>query len=628
MKKRIAAIFFFTLLNVCSFAQTYQLPNGGFETWDGTGTNDEPSFWNSFPSAVCDLSGFAALGCNSATATRHQKSTDTRPGSIGSYSCRLYATSVLGIIANGTITTGQIRIGSTTPTSSENYNITRATNSNFNQKINAKPDSIVFWAKFLCPSETQFARMNAIIHDNYDYRDPETSNPSASQHVVGNAVINFTRANQNWKRYAVPFNYNFPANNPQYILLTFTSNMVQGVGSTSDQIFIDDVELVYNTNLNAILVDGTLITGFNPDINEYTIDYNCGSSPVFSAQASSSNAIANITQANGTNTCVIEVNNGNQVKTYTIHINYSNFTNFYDEICQGKTYNNNGFELGIQNTAGTFVHNKLVYSSEFCDSINALHLTVHPTFKNDTNYIMICEIGGYNFYGDVLTEPGIYDTTLISQHGCDSIITLELSVGDFYRSYINASICKGETYSQNGFNLSTSATDTLFYTATNGCDSIVILNLAVNPTYTTELFDTISRGTIYSKNSFEIFATNISGDFIFTNTFETVFGCDSVLNLHLNILAEPEDSTEISSTDFGFMLYPNPASEEITLISENHIDKTLDFIIYDIFGKIVFRGVINKDETNIEIETFAPGIYFVKIFANIEKGNSMKFLKN
>ena len=76
------------------------------------------------------------------------------------------------------------------------------------------------------------------------------------------------------------------------------------------------------------------------------------------------------------------------------------------------------------------------------------------------------------------------------------------------------------------------------------------------------------------------------------------------------------------------MLYPNPASEEITLISENHIDKTLDFIIYDIFGKIVFRGVINKDETNIEIETFAPGIYFVKIFANIEKGNSMKFLKN
>ncbi len=627
MKKIIVTISILMIISVCSFAQTYQLPNGGFETWDGTGSNDEPSFWNSFPSAVCDLTGFAALGCNSATATRHQKSTDIRPGSTGSYSCKLYATSVLGIIANGTITTGQIRIGNTTPSSPENYNITRTLNPNFKQRLNAKPDSIVFWAKFLCPSETQCARMHAIIHDNYDYLDPETADPSAPEHVVGKAVVNFTRANQNWKRYSIPFNYNYPASTPYYILLTFTTNMEQGVGSTSDQVFIDDVELVYNANLNSILVDGTLINGFNANTNEYTINYNCGSSPTFSAQATSPNAIVNITQPNGTNSSIIQVSNGDQVKTYTVYINYANYRNIYDEICQGEVYNNYGFELGIQNTAGTFVHTELVYSSEFCDSMIALHLTVNPRFENDTNYIMICETGEYHFYGNILTEPGIYDTTLISQHGCDSIITLELSVGDFYRSYINASICEGETYSENGFSLSTSGTDTLFYTATNECDSLVILNLSINPTYLTELFDTITQGVLYSENGFEVFATNIPGDFFFTNTLETIFGCDSVLILHLNIIAEPKDSTEINSTDFGFMLYPNPASEEITVKSEKHIDKTLDFIIYDIFGKIVFSGVINKDETNIGIEDFAPGIYFIKIFAISEKGNSMKFLK-
>ncbi|MDD2636105.1 MAG: T9SS type A sorting domain-containing protein [Bacteroidales bacterium] len=628
MRKTVAAIFFFTsIISVFSFAQTYQLPNGGFEIWDGSGTNDEPSFWNSFPTAACDLTGLAALGCNSATATRHQKSTDIRPGSPDNYSCKIYASSVLGIIANGTITTGQIRIGSTTPSSPENYNITKTIDPNFKQHLHAKPDSIVFWAKFVCPSETQYARMNAVIHDNYNYLDPSESDPNASHHVVGQAVLNFTRGNQDWKRYSIPFDYNYPASTPYYILLTFTTNMLQGVGSTSDQIFIDDVELIYNTNLEAILVDGVLIDDFNPNSANHYIDYNCGASPTISAQASNPNAIVNITQANGTNTCEIEVSNGDQTRIYTIHINYSNYSNIYDEICKGETYNNNGFELGIQNTAGTFVHTELFYSSEFCDSLIALHLTVHPTFETDTNYIMICETGEYNFFGNIITEAGIYDTTLISQHGCDSTITLELSVGDFYRSYINASICNGETYSENGFNLSTSGTDTLFYIATNSCDSIVILNLTVNPSYTTEIFDTISQGAVYSENGFEIFATNISGDFFFTYTLETVVGCDSVLNLHLNIIAEPEDSTETNSTDFGFMLYPNPASDEITVKSEKHIDKALDFIIYDIFGKIIYSGVINKDETNIGIEDFAPGIYFIKIFANSDKRNSIKFLK-
>ncbi|MDD4149399.1 MAG: T9SS type A sorting domain-containing protein [Bacteroidales bacterium] len=628
MKKTVTAIFFFILLiSVCSFAQTYQLPNGGFENWDGTGVNDEPSFWNGFPSAACDLTGFAALGCSAATTTRHQKSSDTRPNSSGSYSCKLFANSVLGIIANGTLTTGQIRIGSTTAASAENYNITRTSNSSFKQNINAKPDSIVFWAKFLCPSETQCARMNAIIHDNYNYLDPDISDPSASQHIVGRSVINFTRANQNWKRYSVPFNYIYTASTPYFILITFTTNMVQGVGSTSDQLYIDDIELIYNTNLTEILVDGTLINGFNPNIYNYTINYECGSTPTFSAQASNPNANVNITQPNGSNPGVIEVINGDKNRLYTININYVNQTYFYDEICQGNIYRNNGFELETQNIAGIFEHANIVYSSEFCDSMNVLRLTVNPTFQNDTNYIMICETGEYNFYGNLLTEPGIYDTTLISQHGCDSTITLELSVGDYYRSYINASICKGETYSENGFNLSTSGTDSLFYTAANGCDSLVILNLSTNPTFITELFDTIPQGTTYAENNFEIFATNIPGEFVFTSTLETIFGCDSILNLHLNIIAELDDSTQQSSTDFGFTLYPNPASEEITIKAENHIDITLDFIIYDTFGKIIFSGIINKDETHINIKNLAYGIYFVKIFANIESGNSMKFIK-
>src|SRR5690554_1698101 len=139
MNKIILFVFLSVFCSLALFPQTYQLPNGGFEQWDDSSSDSEPepSSWNAFPSAKCDLSGIAFLGCVTATETRHAKSTDTRPGSAGNYSCKIYATkiSILGntVIANGNITTGQIRIGSTTATSSENYNITRISNPDFRQ---------------------------------------------------------------------------------------------------------------------------------------------------------------------------------------------------------------------------------------------------------------------------------------------------------------------------------------------------------------------------------------------------------------------------------------------------------------------------------------------------------------
>ena len=172
-------------------AQVYQLPNPGFEYWDGIGVNDEPTNWNGFPSASCTLT----IGCNTAIQTRHQKSTNTRPGSPGTYSLKIFATEITifgnTVVANGNITTGQITIGSTTPTNNKNHNITKTTNGSFCQPLNAKPDSISFWAKFSCPSTTQKARISAIIHDSYNYRDPDAGDANAPAHVVGKAIHNF-----------------------------------------------------------------------------------------------------------------------------------------------------------------------------------------------------------------------------------------------------------------------------------------------------------------------------------------------------------------------------------------------------------------------------------------------------
>ncbi|MDR2008900.1 MAG: hypothetical protein LBQ22_00260, partial [Bacteroidales bacterium] len=426
----------FTFLIFCSIlllllqtelkAQVYQLPNGGFELWDG-GTNDEPTYWNGFPSGACDLSGLAALGCSTAKTKRHQKTTDIRPGSSGTYSCKIFATSFGSIIANGNITTGQIRIGSTTPSNSGNYNITRTGDSNFNQAINAKPDSIVFWAKLVCPSATQEARINVVIHDSYDFRDPSTSDASASSHIVGQATCNFARGSQDWIRYSVPFDYNgYTATTPEYILISFTTNVVPGEGSVNDNLFIDDVELVYNVNLQNIFADGTGIENFDPDVTDYYYDADCNYlSNLISAVAVSPNANVDVVQATENNpVAIITVTSGDKSKEYNVHfLNYmSEETYIYEAICETEPYGFFGQELSEENIYRHTLQN--IYG---CDSVIVLTLTVNPVYETPES-AAICEGDTYDFFGTELTEANTYRHTLQSVEGCDSVIVFTLTV--------------------------------------------------------------------------------------------------------------------------------------------------------------------------------------------------------
>ena len=218
--------------------ENMQLYNGGFEDWHGSDKEAEPVHWHSFMSADGDGLAYAA-----ARAQQVQLSTDVRPGSEGKTSVCIYARSILGIIANGNLTTGRIHVGSANADDASNYNFTQRSNENFCQILTAKPDSIRFWAKFECPDAEQKARMSAIIHDAYDYRDPEASGDLV--HAVGKACHEFTKGDGEWHCYTLPFDYSYAAAEPHFLLISFTTNAVHGKGSKKDKLYIDDVELVY-----------------------------------------------------------------------------------------------------------------------------------------------------------------------------------------------------------------------------------------------------------------------------------------------------------------------------------------------------------------------------------------------
>jgi hypothetical protein len=616
-------LFFLFFLTGNLYPQVYQLSNPGFELWDGNGTNDEPTNWNGFPSASCNL----VVGCGSATVARHEKSTDIRPGSTGSYSCKLFATSTLGIIANGTITTGQIRIGSTTPTNSQNYNITRANNSTFRQPLNAKPDSIGFWAKFICPSSAQQARMSATIHDHYDYRDPEASDPNAGSHVVGKAIHNFVRGNQGWNYYKIPFDYNYPAITPAFILLTFTTNKNAGEGSPSDVLYIDDIELIYNPRLSNLSVNGIQVPGFHPQITDYYVNVPCFSSQTVQAVAASPNASVQIIQpAYASPSSQITVTAGNVTMQYQVHFSYVTVTDIYAEVCMGDSYSDIWFNLPPQMNAGTFVHQSTIYAAPGCDSIMRLSLIVHPSYFPDTINAMICYDGSYDFYGNILTQAGIYDTIISTIHGCDSLVVLNLEVGDHYLFNIIASICEGEIYDQNGFYQNQPGLDTIVYQAADGCDSLIVLNLTVNPLYDVFITDTVFVDEAYNHNGFNIPPQPFDGEFNFTQYHTSVAGCDSTVTLQLIILL-PEDEYEEDDPEFAMSIFPNPASDYIEIELVTTSSSVFIYNLYDARGKLRRAGIIEDKSVMIYLYGLSPGVYLIRVHNNAGSSQGLKFVK-
>ena len=196
----------------------------------------------------------------------------------------------------------------------------------------------------------------------------------------------------------------------------------------------------------------------------------------------------------------------------------------YDTICEGTTYDFHGRDL-----TQTGTYSDTLQTINACDSVIVLTLSVNPVY-HDTINVAICEGSVYTENGFNVNEAGTYTQTLQTINGCDSIITLNLTVNSALTSIIDAEICEGTTYSENGFEHSEAGTYTQTLQTSNGCDSIVTLNLSMKPNSTTTFTATVCEGTVYTENGF-----NASETGIYTRTMESANGCDSTITLDLTV---------------------------------------------------------------------------------------------
>ncbi len=361
----------------------------------------------------------------------------------------------------------------------------------------------------------------------------------------------------------------------------------------------------------------------------------------------------NVSEA-GTYTQTFQTVNGcDSVVTLTLNVNSILNTELVATICEGQVYAENGFNVS---EAGTYT--QTLQTINGCDSIVTLTLNVNPTFNTELT-ATICEGQTYTENGFNVNEAGTYTQTLTSVNGCDSIVTLSLNVNPTFNTELSATICQGQVYNENGFNVSEAGVYTQNLTSVNGCDSIVTLTLNVNPTFNTELVATICEGQVYNENGFEVSEAGT-----YTQTLQTINGCDSIVTLV--VTTYPTFDTTITATinagemysEFGFneseagtyvqnLQSINGCDSTITLILDVNsslmdVEQTeISFYPNPTDSKITFSSTIERieviDQTGrcvltfsnareINIESLPAGAYYLRL-TNNDKAIMRKVIK-
>ncbi|XOV68033.1 MAG: T9SS type A sorting domain-containing protein [Fluviicola sp.] len=220
------------------------------------------------------------------------------------------------------------------------------------------------------------------------------------------------------------------------------------------------------------------------------------------------------------------------VVTLDLTINNSNTGTDVQVACDSFTWID-----GITYTASTTTPTFTLTNIAGCDSLVTLNLTINNASAS-TEVVTACDsftwIDG-NTYTNSTNSPTVVFTNAV---GCDSTITLDLTINNSTIGTDVVTACDSFTWIDG--NTYTSSTNTPTFTLTNavGCDSLVTLDLTINVSTTgTDVITACEPYTWIDGNTYAV--DTIGAMFTITN----VYGCDSIVTLELSFHAVDVNTT-------------------------------------------------------------------------------------
>ncbi|MBD3636192.1 MAG: gliding motility-associated C-terminal domain-containing protein [Crocinitomicaceae bacterium] len=211
-------------------------------------------------------------------------------------------------------------------------------------------------------------------------------------------------------------------------------------------------------------------------------------------------------------------------------------------------------------TSGTY--NDTIPNAVGCDSIITVNLTI---LYSTTSTVVETACNSYTVPSGsaTYTSSGVYTDTLTNSVGCDSIIVIDLTILNSSASTISQTVCDSytvpsgdETYTVSGV-----YTDTIPNVA--GCDSVISISLTVNYNNFSSVPFTVCDSMVSPSG---LYTWSTSGTY--NDTIPNSAGCDSVIIATVTVL----NSTSSSVTETACNSYTVPSGDETYFASGTYTD--------------------------------------------------------
>ncbi len=272
------------------------------------------------------------------------------------------------------------------------------------------------------------------------------------------------------------------------------------------------------------------------------------------------------------------------------------------------------------------MYNHTIPNTVGCDSVITLDLTINQSTVA-TVTVIECDTYTWAQNGMTYTSTGMYDHTIPNTIGCDSVVTLDLTINQSTAATVTVIECDTYTWAQNGMTYTSTGMYDHTIPNTVGCDSVITLDLTINTvnvavTDTSPTLTANATGATYQwldcSNGFAIiagetaqtFTSTVHGDYAVEVTQNACVDTSACTTILITGIAEHALFNDVS-------VYPNPNQGLVNIALGTLEDVSIQ--VFNIAGRLIYQQEgINTKDFQFELNE-GPGVYLIELNAQGEQ---------
>ncbi len=264
---------------------------------------------------------------------------------------------------------------------------------------------------------------------------------------------------------------------------------------------------------------------------------------------------------------------------------------------------------------------------------NIFSQVMPPIISTNTQSPTLCAGEAISVGNNIYSTPGLYSDTLLLASGCRSIMNTMLTILPENMTSASYTLCNGDSIEIDSIIYYTAGSYTNSYTAVNGCDSIINLNITIQ---------TVDNGVTQTGSTLSVNLSSATYQWIDCNNNnatiinETGQAFSPSADGNYAVVITANNCTDTSACYYvlttaignniqnGFTIYPNPGDGVFTITSAVQlVDATIN--IYNTLGERILSETMDNNSQSFIID--GAGMYYIELKTKKGKSGFSKIIK-